>query len=178
MKNKSPINIPRQKGVVLAITLILLVLITLLAVSGMRATIMEERMAGNSRNLNISFQMAETALREAENQLRSATNVRVIADAVGNTVNGVTACMNNVDTLDFTIADWANIGQPACPYVGTADDAITKSPEFFVEFQYFNAPAMMGGEGDCFYRITARGYGADNNSQTTLQSTYKFSLCS
>ncbi len=169
----------KQQGVVLAVTLIMLVLITLLAVSGMRSTVMEERMANNSHNKSMSFQMAETALRQAEFKLRTSANVRIVADANANSIDNVNTCMYNKDSIDFTAVDWSTLGISSCDYTGTADDTVNgEAPEYFIEFLNFNAPAMMGGEGDCFYRITARGYGPDKTSQTTLQEVYKFSSCS
>lgn len=56
----------REKGVVLMIGLVVLVVLSLLAVGSMRATTLEERMSHNSQDRQIAFQVAEAALREAE----------------------------------------------------------------------------------------------------------------
>lgn len=166
----------QQQGVVLAITLIMLVMITLLAVSGMRSTILEERMAGNSRDSNIAFQMAETALRQAEVNLQDDTDAISIIDGEAGTV-GLGACEVALDS----ILDWDAVGAVSpCVYIGTADDDVSKSPHYYVEFM-FAPPATMIGEvelRDCYYRITARGYGRSINNYVTLQTTYKFSTCS
>lgn len=55
-----------QRGVVLLIGLVVLMVLSLLAVGSMRATTLEERMSHNSEDRQIAFQVAEAALREAE----------------------------------------------------------------------------------------------------------------
>ena len=56
----------RQQGAVLAVTLMILLVVTLLTVSNMQSAILEERMAGNNSDRNVAFQAAESGLREAE----------------------------------------------------------------------------------------------------------------
>jgi len=56
----------QQTGVALIIGLVMLLLLTIIMLSAMRVTSLEERMAGNLRNQNIALQAAESALREAE----------------------------------------------------------------------------------------------------------------
>ena len=46
----------QQRGAVLIISLIMLLVLTLLGVTSMRTTILEEKMAGNLRDKNTSFQ--------------------------------------------------------------------------------------------------------------------------
>ena len=55
-----------QSGVVLIISLILLLAITLIGVTGSNVTSLEERMSANSKDTNLAFQAAEAALRDAE----------------------------------------------------------------------------------------------------------------
>lgn len=175
MYNNYPVSPHRsQKGVVLAIALIMLVLITLLAVSAVRTTVMEERMASNSRNDNIAFQLAETALRQAEEILLADGDSLSIAAAQTQSV-GLGACEIALNTPLV----WGN----ACDYVGDADvDSnnvnIDRAPHYFIEFLHAEADIAMGAAPrECFYRITARGYGPDANSAVTLQTTYRFDAC-
>ena len=56
---------PNQRGMALVISLLLLVAITLLAVSTMRSTTMQERMASNLNDREIAKQIVETTVREA-----------------------------------------------------------------------------------------------------------------
>lgn len=55
-----------QKGVALFVSLMMLILVTILGVTGVRMVSLEEKMAGNSYDRNLAFQAAEAALREAE----------------------------------------------------------------------------------------------------------------
>lgn len=57
-----PINLPRQEGAVLIVSLILLVVLTMLGISGIEATKLETRMAANVHDYNQAFQRAEAGL--------------------------------------------------------------------------------------------------------------------
>lgn len=59
----------RQSGIVLIVSLFILVLLTIIGVSGMKVTSLEEKMAGNDRDQSVAFQAAEAALRMGEAQV-------------------------------------------------------------------------------------------------------------
>lgn len=181
MKNKGYLMSSRhtQQGVVLAVALIMLVLITLLGMSAMRSTIMEERMASNSRNDNIAFQLAETTLRQAEaNLLADPQAISILAASAIPPAVGLGTCEIVLNAEDFT--DQVRWDAIACDYVGNADAGVTRTAHYFVEFVRAEIPAVPGTNPprNCYYRVTARGYGPDANSAVTLQSTYKFNACS
>jgi type IV pilus assembly protein PilX len=75
----------RQRGAVLAISLLVLLVMTVLGVAAMGSTTLQERMANNNRQQQVAFQSAEAALRAAENYL-------------GNTINSVTALHVNFNS--------------------------------------------------------------------------------
>jgi Tfp pilus assembly protein PilX len=58
-----------QHGAVLMVALMFLVILTMLALTSMTGTTLEERMAGQYRDLNIAFQAAEAGLRDAERDI-------------------------------------------------------------------------------------------------------------
>jgi type IV pilus assembly protein PilX len=62
-----------ERGVVLVVGLILLLVLTLYGVTAMRSMVLEERMTGNTQDAQVAFQMAEAALREAELLLQQAS---------------------------------------------------------------------------------------------------------
>lgn len=66
-----PATKKRQTGSALITGLIILLLMMIIGTAGMRTTIMEERMAGNSRDLNNAFQAAESGLLDGEQDLRN-----------------------------------------------------------------------------------------------------------
>ncbi|MBK1647901.1 pilus assembly PilX family protein [Rhabdochromatium marinum] len=62
-------GVHHQQGMVLVIGLIFLLLMTVIGVTSIQTTTLDERMAGNLRDKNIAFQAAEAALREGEGWL-------------------------------------------------------------------------------------------------------------
>src|SRR3546814_2367413 len=55
-----------QRGASLIVVLILLLVVTLLGLAALRTTILQERMSANLFDRSLSFQAAETALREGQ----------------------------------------------------------------------------------------------------------------
>lgn len=55
-----------QRGMALLICLILLLLMTIVGLAGMQNAILQEKMAGNAKLKNESFQLAESSLRAGE----------------------------------------------------------------------------------------------------------------
>lgn len=74
MKNK-PSTHRQQQGVVLVTAIMFLVVLTLLVISMMRTSIVEERMVAYSRDWNLAFQAAESALRDAEREITTGTRI-------------------------------------------------------------------------------------------------------
>lgn len=62
IKTINNINIKKQNGAVLITALIMLIILTMLGLSSMTTTTMEERMAGNSQEINRAFQAASSGL--------------------------------------------------------------------------------------------------------------------
>ncbi|GHU43628.1 hypothetical protein AGMMS50289_10370 [Betaproteobacteria bacterium] len=59
----------RQKGAILVVSLIILMIVTILALAGVQGVALQGRASANAYDDNISFQAAETALRWAELEL-------------------------------------------------------------------------------------------------------------
>lgn len=59
-------GITHQQGAALVVSLIMLLLMTLVGVTAMQVTMMQEKMVANSRDINTAFQAAETALKRGE----------------------------------------------------------------------------------------------------------------
>jgi Tfp pilus assembly protein PilX len=69
--NQIPRQTPqRQQGAALVVGLLLLLVVTMVGVSSMRNTTIQEKMSGNLRDQNLSFQAAETALNTGESILQ------------------------------------------------------------------------------------------------------------
>lgn len=77
----------REKGAALVVGLILLVVVTVLAISGMNTATTELAMARNDQNYENAFQAAETGLERAlaQGQFNTQANVTIAADIDANT---------------------------------------------------------------------------------------------
>lgn len=84
----------RQHGAVLVISLLILLVLTLIGVSSMDGSIMEEKMASNSQIAATTFQRAESSIREAF--FDELTNP---SGAVGKDRDGA-AAVNHDDTVN------------------------------------------------------------------------------
>lgn len=63
---KSKPSIASQRGAALAVSLILLLILTVLGASSVQSTLLDEKMAANYKDRDAAFQAAEAALRFAE----------------------------------------------------------------------------------------------------------------
>jgi len=165
---RPPHNIHQQRGAVLAVSLIMLLLLTILGITAIQTTTMQERMAGNSRDLNMAFQAAEAALRKGEIDLTAAT-----VPAFDGTGGHFTPAALNADEIWETI-DWST---SAINYTTTLY-GVAAQPQYIVE----ELPTIAKNTGSLeaglagtvqFYRITSRAVGATSNSIAMLQSVYK-----
>ncbi|MBN1238036.1 MAG: hypothetical protein JXB36_06015 [Gammaproteobacteria bacterium] len=160
----------RQRGAALMVSLVLLLIMTLLGVTSMRTTTLQERMAGNLRDNNLAFQAAEAALREGEDVLEAAT-VPPFNDA-----NGLLQMRSGAGQPSFWNAfDWAADGRQA---TAPNPSIVAAAPRYVIE----ELPPLPA-EGDSlrfgalpdvgFYRITARGVGGTADAVSILQTTYR-----
>lgn len=150
-----------QSGVVLPISMIMLLLLTLIAITGSQVTGLEEKMAGNSRDYNLAFQAAETALRAGEAATAGSPVFYTGAQPI----------------------DWTNAA--VTTYSGGTLTGINQSPVYIIEELPSTAGASIGAGGSLeagappdstsisWYRITARSTGGTANALVTLQSIYK-----
>jgi type IV pilus assembly protein PilX len=165
----------RQAGVALITGLIFLVMLTLIAVTAMQSTTLEERMAGNSRSRDAAFQGAEAAVRAAEVVLSGAS----LPPFNGSTV-GYYALLDSGASADY----WKNTHNWAAQSVAYSGAlAGVKEARFVVEA--LPAGSVSGGDdslvakplsGGEVFRITTRGIGTDGTSSVILQTTFRRSI--
>jgi len=188
-----------QKGAVLIVSLVMLIIMTLLGISGMNNTVMQERMAGNQRNSTLAFQAAEAALRAAEIAIDTTWG----SDFPDGTNDGSTANNNHgVYLLNSSVLDpdltnetewwaertgaanntfWANNGTATANAlkfneVGGVDQNLTM-PRYIIEkIGYLPLGTCITCGAQCYcehhYQITARGTGAAGQSESYLRSIY------
>lgn len=167
----------RQAGVVLAISLVMLLLLTLIGATGARVTGLDEKMAGNMRDRNLAFQAAESALNAGETAAAAATLLPCPADPA-NPVGFYQSRDANCDGVLETTPIWNSInwGTQSVVYSGTLAD-IGSNPRYIVEDMGLTcvSPATPCPAADQRrnFRITARASGGTADSLVMLQSVYQ-----
>jgi type IV pilus assembly protein PilX len=74
-------NKQKQEGIVLFMSLVMLLLLTVLGVSSIQTTSLQQRMARNANDGNLAFQAAELALRDGENLLQGLNSLIAFGDS-------------------------------------------------------------------------------------------------
>lgn len=152
-----PMN--KQNGMALFVSLIFLLLLTIIGVAAMQGAGMQEKMAGNTRLKNQSFQLAEAALREGEGVV---ANGNLSCSACGN--NGCTG----PDTANITTGGESS---------ATCDawfSASGNNASYYIQLLGTSsrvANRVNANEGSAtLYRITA--VSDVGNARTVLESVY------
>jgi type IV pilus assembly protein PilX len=162
-----------QRGAVLVIAMLLLMVLTIIGVTVMQMSRMQERMAGNARDVNLAFQAAEGVLRGAESYLRAQT-VRPLTCSAG-------PCLVWVeDSVTGAIANqnyswWAANGQTygLDPIAGVSETPVAVIEE--LGFVRTDGGVVMGQDppdGRDFYQVTSRSTGGSGQADIVLQSTF------
>lgn len=178
MNNRIDIDrVARQHGAALLTGLIFLVVLTLIGVAAARMASLEERMSGNMRDRSLAFQMGETALRYAEQQIQSGS---LVLDNFDDVCTGG-LCYYGLAGTPGVVA-WEAYCTPDCPiqYVPGATFGSysapplpngVPAPSYLVELFRKKDPA--NGILRPYYRITVRATGAKPGTMVWLQEVYR-----
>jgi len=173
----------KQRGAVLIISMIILLMMTILGVTSMRTTALEERMAGNARDRYVAFEAAESALIDAETYIQTIVTKNPF-DLDGS--DGLYSDDSSFGKIEEYV-DWDG-GDPAKGYltatnIGTGEGLGTP-PKYVI--QLLPSDETIGGDtvnlgnygdvaaktGTTLVRITARGTGGSDNSVIFLQTVF------
>lgn len=173
----------KQKGVVLVIGMLFLIILTLIGLTGMRMTTFEEKMAGNLKDKNTAFQAAETALMAAESNIENNIITTGIFDTDG--TDGFYDDSNEEiwNLIDWQGTDSGNDNEAIIYSAFNSTYKVNTSPKYVIEhYAAFSDEAdnlnldnygSGTGAGDTeMFRITARGTGLNDNTTVLLQSTF------
>jgi type IV pilus assembly protein PilX len=165
----------RQRGMVLITSILLLIVLTIMALSMMRSYGVEERIAGNTRDKQRSLNAAVSAEEYAEFWLTSGANTTpaTCSGVVPSTTGQV--CSNTVGSLNTL--PWA-AGVTYTPFTAgqggntavynTGTNTYAGPPVFYIQ-DLGVSPA--GGTGE-LYLIDAVGYGGSSGTVAIVESTY------
>ena len=178
----------QQRGAVLVVSLLLLLVMTVLALGASRVTRMQERMAGNARDHDLAFQSAEAGLRAGERLVDNPAltaapapcssgrcQVYELGYLTGNFAYQTTTWWDNnswryINTETWNTTQQNQIGQSGSGMAHT-------DPRFFVEElqevpDTLKVPPTGPAPSRMYYRITSAGEGGTDTSQVVLQSTF------
>ena len=150
---KIGIQINHKEGAVPIISLIMLLLLTIIGVTAIQTTSLEEKMAGNMRDQNLAFQAAESALRVGETETATI--------AASDFYTGSTNPLSDIN--------WANASVRA--YKENAL-YIIEPPTITYGFGYEAGTPSSSAQTNYWYRITARGTSGTGNAIVILQSIF------
>lgn len=165
----------KQGGAALLVCLIILILVTLMGLTTMKTSVLQEKMSGANSDRSLAFQSAELALRDAERHVKDS-----LSPASG-FVDGCAAglCLpptdgtSAVDTLNWDSASAATYGAGTqAPALG----GVAAQPKYIIELMYKMQPPLGNSASvkalGTPYRITALGFGKQQQTRVVLQSTY------
>lgn len=173
----------RQAGAALVVSLILLLVLTLIGVTGMRSASMEEKMAGNMRDRNVAFQAAESGVRTGEKWIADRTEPPPTTVNPGENLSAGT----NVYTPDATLptlanqdqAWWDNDDHTRAGEVlqdTAGDDLVAEQPRYLLQYLDFRPDSFDVGveepTGRHFYRVTGHGTGVSTTARAVIQTTF------
>jgi type IV pilus assembly protein PilX len=166
----------RQRGAILVVSLILLLVMTILALTVSQTSRMQERMAGNVRDSDLSFQSAEAGLRGAEKFLWDQTGQPI---ACGTPPCATVYQKDALSGTDLRVQPKSWWDANAREYgVTSAQDVVgvKEDPRYVVEELGFTPYSLTVGKGvpagRTFYRNTAHGYGGTDSAQTVVETTF------
>lgn len=160
-------TLSRQTGSALAVSLMLLLVVTLVGLSSISGTILQEKMAGNMYDRQIAFQSSEAALRLAEAAITGGAPTIWHDCSLVNCVaspNPISSTWQTVASSDYDAAN-LGAGQPQYVIEDMGDWIDHESPTGFLQTanaSQYGAPGAISTAP--FYRITARSHDPDTDS--------------
>lgn len=164
-----------QRGAVLIISLIILVILTSLAVSVMQGSVIEHKLATHQRDTTTAIQAAEIAMRTAENLLKNTQNP-LLWDDFENAQNNAGLYP---ETPPGTSEPWtqkATWSGDGSIVVNVDASLYAQAPRYIIERigEIETGPDLNNPQKIRMVRITAIGYGSSARSRIMLQANYRW----
>jgi type IV pilus assembly protein PilX len=163
-----------QVGAALIVSLLFLLIMTVVGITAVQVSSLEEKMSGNMRVRGLVFQAAESALRAAELSVGNDLDNNNLIGRFNSCSNGYYNLKCSGSNAIWTVVDWTKaIPGPALP-----NSSVVSA--YIVEYLYDDglAPKQSGGgiicasSCICYYRITAHAANAKGSAISTVQSVY------
>lgn len=156
---------PGQRGSALMIALVFLLLMTLIGITAMQSSTLQERMAGNTRDYETAFAASEGALRAAEEWMD-----------------------DNASPALYLVGPLPNPGLwDGAGFTGsqTVDAALASQPVYHISRPQTTPPPGRAGIGRggrdanllCYFPVTSRGEGRSADTVVILRSRFMAYPC-
>lgn len=163
----------RQDGMTLVVSLIFLLILTILGVTAMNTSSLQEKMAGNMRDSDMALQVAETGLRGGEARLLTLFLAgKPVADTTGSSgvwLQGIPQTLNSTWWSGNSTV-YSGSGIPV--RVGTGDPRFVIEEGDFVE-DSFTQTKYSSKSGVQYYKITAGAVGVSPMSQAMIEDMFR-----
>jgi type IV pilus assembly protein PilX len=193
MSRLSTRNLPhqrsRQRGVALAVALILLVVITLVGLAAVSGTLVQQKMSANFYDREMAFQETEAAMREAALAIQANTAAAPAGYFDCSTAGGK-VCQSNPFTDSAVTSTYIHNVSATTEF--SAGGVVASQPQYVIQYMgNFKVPTpnvkligCVGGYNGCqqqaqtadFYRITARSgdpTAINGRAYVILQSVFR-----
>lgn len=184
MLNRHPqTSITQSKGAALITALLILLVLTIIGISALRTSSLQETIVGNMRDQDLAFQATESAVTEAELNFSTYRDPPLATPSASQGIYTKTS-----GTVGGATYDWANSASDTAVWTtgvatefgtsGTQDLAeVNADPMYVVQEELFtpddlNPETRAQGLGRFTYKITARGEGKADTTVILLQETY------
>jgi type IV pilus assembly protein PilX len=170
---------PDERGFILVIGLLFMLVLLLLSAAMFRSYTMQEKIAGNTRDKQRSFEVAQGSLQYAENWLNSGAVLTPAACAA--TTTGL--AIGSLSVCDSALAAPATMPWPSWylypllpnAQVSTAG-GVTATGDVIYQAQPGMYISLIGPTQDqtaVLYKVTAYGGGGSADTQSVVQSTFQ-----
>lgn len=171
----------KESGAALMVSLIMLLILTIIGVTGMKNTALEERMAGNMRDKGLAFESAEAALRDAEAFMETVFTLGAF------NADGSDGYYDNSTRDLWQSVDWdgTNVGNTNKSVTATTSIPGVEAGKYVIQYiadseesdvsggvNLNNIGQGTGGGNTSIFRITVRGSGASGNAAVILQTLH------
>lgn len=177
----------RERGAALIVTVLLMLVISMLALTALVRNNLDERMAFNQRDRQLAFQAAEGALRAAEEMIVNNVGGNFSPLMVSNIAVDCTQSTGFCRSIEsdpgwrrIGVAAWEDQSQITVA-LGTNSQrtpiqGVSAQPRYLIEYQGTEQKIDNGNTCTAHFLITARGVGLNANSTTTLQSLFRWKI--
>ena len=188
MRQMTRLSRARQSGMSLFPALMFLLVLSVIGISALNSTLMQEKMVANAKDLNIAFQAAEAGLRDAEADV--SKNIDAGSVFSSSCVNGLCtppSTWPSPSSADISKAvDWSDTSKSRAygNYTSSPTLPTVASQPLYIIERLSTLPVEPGGSvglgcgagcvhsGGSAYRLTVLATGARSETRVVLQSTY------